>query len=260
MLLDLGLLVVLVIAFIAGFRLGFVVQIVRLGVLVGAFLGARVVSPTLAPLARSLAPTMAEPYRNLVAFLVVFVVLQVVGSLLVGLAVKRFHDTHPVAGGVDRVLGGLLGFVKSAGILYLLLCFVLALAPVLNLGEAETLIHRSQVATFVSAHNLLNGEADVYLHGLKGLAAVVKDPEKRAKLLEDPALQAYFASDGKAFTEDPKLTKALESGDWATLLGDERVLKALQDPRFYGALERLEGRSDDATPPGADGSAPAIPR
>lgn len=256
MLLDLALLALLLIAFVSGFRQGFVVQIVRLGVLVGAYLGARVVYADLAPLAGSISPEMPEPFRNLLAFAVVFAVLQIVGSLLVGLAVKRFHDTHPVAGGVDRLLGGLLGLVKSAGILYLLLCFGLALAPVLGAADVHAAVQKSQVARFVAEHNLLHGEADVYLKGLKGLAAVVKDPEKRARLAADKDVQAYFEDEGRALAEDPKLAAALEAGDWATLLKDERVLKALQDPRFYRALARVE--AGEVAPEPAPGATPPV--
>jgi uncharacterized membrane protein required for colicin V production len=255
MLLDLGLLVVLLIAFVSGFRLGFVVQIVRLGVLVGSYVGARVVYIDVAPLFRPLVPGLAEPFRNLLAFAAVFLALYTVASLLVGLAVKRFHDTHPVAGGVDRLLGGFLGLVKSGGMLYLTLCFALALAPVLSLGDVEPQIRKSRVAGFVADHNLLHGEIDVYVHGLKALAAAAGDPEKLDRLLADDDVRAVLQADGAPLTDDPRLRKALEQGDWTTLLRDARVLKALQDPRLYGALERLEG-PDPATPGDGKGASP----
>jgi uncharacterized membrane protein required for colicin V production len=255
MILDLSLLVVLLLAFISGFRLGFVVQIVRLGVLVGSYLGARVLYPALAPLERAFLPQLAEPLRDLLAFAAVFLSLYGIASLLVGLAVKRFHDTHPVAGGVDRVLGGLLGLLKSAGVLYLALCFALALAPMLNLRDVEPQIQKSQVAGFVSRHNLLHEQLGVYLNGLNGLAAVINDPDKRAGLMADKELQIYFALEGNTVEDDPKLMRAFEKGDWATLLKDPRILRALQDPHLYQALERLEG--SPVKTPGASGSAPA---
>ena len=249
MIIDLFSLALLGVFFITGFRRGFLYQIIRIAVVVGSWLAARALSPTVLPLVRATAPEVPEEFRGLLAFVLLFGAIYLIATLALGTLLRNFHEHNRVAGGLDKLAGGALGAVKIALVLYAVFCIYLAVAPVFG-RDTRSASAGSHVLGFVAENNILHGEANTYLEGIRNLSKVARDRSLQERLFKDPEVKSYLKGDGKALMSDTDLRKTIEVGDWDTLLRDERVQKLIRDPRFYKALERLEStKAEDAKAP-----------
>ena len=252
MLIDLILLLILGVFFYSGFQRGFIYQIVRLGLLIAGYIAARALHPHLGFLMDGVAGDIPPEFRGLLTMIAIFLVVYLVGGMILGHVLRRFHSEHKVVGKMDRLAGGLLGVVKVGLVVYLLLCFGLALAPMVGADTTKT-AKSSHALRFVRDHNLLYGETSVYFRGVRALMVVAKDPGKRAKLLEDPEVRGFLKVECQALLEDEELQARVREGDWPTLLRDPRILRIIRDPRFYAALDRMNLRDQPMPTPKKEG-------
>ena len=239
MIIDIFCLALAAFFFATGFRRGFLFQIIRIAIMVGSWLAARALRPTILPLIRATSPEVPEECRALLAFVLLFGVIYLLASFLLSTALRHFHQNSTVAGGLDKLAGGALGVVKLGLVLYFTFCIYLALAPVFG-KDTRSAVESSHVLGYVADNNILHGETGTYLKGLRNLSKVAGDRSLRERLFEDPEIKKYLDGDGQALMEDEALRRAVEIGDWDTLLYDERIQKIIRDPSFYKALERLE--------------------
>jgi uncharacterized membrane protein required for colicin V production len=237
MIFDLIVLAFFAVFIISGMRKGFLYQLVRLALLVVAWFAARWVYPSVAPVLRHVSD-MPPEFQGLLAFVLTFLGLFLLGTILAATFLARWHDSHPVAGALDRVAGGVLGGAKFAALAYIAMCFGLALGPAFGRTYQDG-AEGSLVLRWVSAHNALYQEAGVYLRGTRHLMESLADPEKAAALAEDPEIRAFLkGSDGDAL-RSVDVKAAVQAGDWGALLSDPRVQQMFANPQFYRALERV---------------------
>lgn len=160
---DLILLILLVFGILVGLKRGFILQLFHLAGFIISFVVAMryydVLSPRLelwipypelpenAAWAVFLGETsMENAFYNAIAFFVIFfavrVLLHIIASML------DFVAELPILRSLNKLLGGVLGFIEVYLILFLLL-YIGALVPV---GAVQTVIERSEIAAFIIEH------------------------------------------------------------------------------------------------------------
>jgi uncharacterized membrane protein required for colicin V production len=237
-----------------GWRKGFLYQLVRVAILIGAWFAARAFYPAVTPVVAKVSD-MPQEFHGLLAFVALFLGLFLLGTILAGTFLARWHEHHPVAG--TRLAGGALGGAKFAVLAYAAICFGLALGPAFGRTFDEK-TQESRVLRWVNAHNALYEEAGVYLRGVAHLGDVLKDPDRTAKLAEDPEIRAFLRGPDGDTLRSADVKIAVQQGNWTGLLADERVRKLISNPQFYRALERIA--QEDAARAGDDHYTNKAPR
>jgi len=139
--LDIFFLLVLVLGLVRGLFRGLVRELTSIVSLVAGFLAANAYYPLLEPY---LKPFLPAPYTEIVSY--TLVLLAVIGAVfIIGTGVRKLlHIT--LLGGLDRILGGTAGLLKSSIfcsiVLFVLTTFLPANTPLLSESQTAPYIHR----------------------------------------------------------------------------------------------------------------------
>jgi membrane protein required for colicin V production len=182
----------------------------------------------------------SQLFGALVATVLVFIFVLVVVRYALGALLQRvMTGRDPNNRGPDRMIGFALGGAKVA-----LICYVLVSA--LTFVEQHVVVagqklgvspKDSRAFAFARKNNLFEMTQFAPLKDFVRVAQASTDPEKAAKLQNDPAY--------KALRQDPRfqralkegnLRRALEQGDTQALLRSNLVLQLIQDPEFAARL------------------------
>ena len=173
-------------------------------------------------------------------FMIIYLVVHLVSTALL----RRFFDGGPESGrrGLDRLLGGLLGALKAAAVLYVALCAATFLESNVSIaGKRLTFTPKDSVLMkYVRQYNLLELQQFGGVHDLIRAVKRVKDPRVAAQYKNDPAYElmqrdARF----KSLLSSEALRKAFETSDVRALLTNNQVVELLQDSRAMERIERI---------------------
>jgi membrane protein required for colicin V production len=223
-------------------------QVVHLASFVLAYLIARPLAELVGPhLAKALhAPSvLGIVAATLLSFIGVLVVVRMVGTPLLRrvLAGKNPEDHR-----VDRSLGMLFGALKTALLIYLVLCCLTFVEDNVTVAGRRLGItpKDSRCFTFAREHNLITLSHFPALDDLVLVANASSDPRKLERLEHTPAFQALRKDPRfRSVLGEQSLRKAFESGDAATLLRNNPVLELVQDPALADKLKSAAGASRD---------------
>jgi membrane protein required for colicin V production len=228
-LLDLLALAVLAVATLHGATGGALRQTVQLGAAVVGWLAARhLAAPVAAGLGRWVPHFLARPGASALLFLGAFAL----ASLLGGLVLRATRLAAVVRGPTDRGVGALLGGVKGALVIWVLLSAV-ALAGEALPGKVGAELSASELAGLARAHNLLVRLDPGRAHFVERVLRAAREAERAGARTGDGAA-------ARALLADPRLRElaekggALEPGEAARLLEDPRVKE------LVGKLEKGE--------------------
>lgn len=247
MTLDLLVLGALALFAIWGAFSGFARQVAQSAALVGAGFAA-------VPAGRFFAEPFAQGLKTsltvgvVVATIVSFIVVFLFGRLLLTLVLRRLlSPKDPENRSADRVLGFLLGGVKTAATVWIALSAATFVEHHLVLaGKKYTFTPKDSKAVAVARH--YNFIEWVQFSGAKDLA-------RAAKVASDPKTSAALKNDVDyvALMKDPRFRqlvqgdawkKALESGDVRALMQNNGLVELLQEPKLLRHVERLADRAD----------------
>ncbi|MEO0075938.1 MAG: CvpA family protein [candidate division WOR-3 bacterium] len=137
MIIDIVIAIILVIAIITGIIKGLVKEI---AVIAGLILGLYIASQKYLALERYLfhSNPVSTTYK-VISFIIIFVIVLVI-VLLLGLLLKKVIQLI-MLGWLDKILGGIFGFVKGLIIIWLLLMFITTIFP-----NTQAIINKSKLA------------------------------------------------------------------------------------------------------------------
>ena len=241
--LDLAVLGVVLFFFIWGLFTGAATQIARILGLIAAYAAAGPAGRFIGlPLAKALSTPLS--LGTVIGTVAAFVLIYLLVHLLSTQLLRRVLDGGPESGrrGTDRVLGGLLGALKAAVVLYIALCAATFLESNVSVaGKRFTFTpKRSVLMPWVREYNLLELQQ---FDGVRDVAKAVKgaaDPKFAARyrgdldfinLMRDPRFKSLMAARAMKKAGDSK------PADVRALLEDDDMVGLLHDSR---AMERIE--------------------
>lgn len=174
------------------------------------------------------------------SFLVIYVVVHLVSTAIF----RRFLTGGPEGGrgGLDRFLGGVLGALKAAAVIYIALCAATFLeSNVAIAGKRLSFAPKdSLLVKYVKHYNLLELQQFGGVHDLIKAVKVAHDPAISSKYKDDPDFVVLQRDPRwKALLASEPLKKALESADVRALLANNQVVELLQDSRAMDRVERI---------------------
>jgi uncharacterized membrane protein required for colicin V production len=158
--LDLALLIILIFGFFVGLRRGFILQLVHMTGFIISFIIAYIYYDQLAPKLTLWIPfpvldeestlnmlfeatNLDQSYYRVIAFAIIFfaarIVFQIIGSML------DFLAHLPILKQLNIIGGGILGFIET----YIILFILLYIAALLPIAIVQTLINDSVLAEFM---------------------------------------------------------------------------------------------------------------
>lgn len=236
--LDLAVLGILVLFAVLGASWGALRQLVFLGAAVAGVLAARALAPPIAAgFARSVPAPLARGAAVLLAFFGVLALASFAGNLAL-----RWAGAGRFWAPADRAAGALLGAVKAALALWVVLSALAFTGPV-GPGWLRLDPRGSDFAALARQHNLFDAWRSPTADLLRRLLLAARDPRGSARLLsdvelrgllEDPRVQALLDEARSSGQRDPPLDRS------------PRALELLSDPEFLERLERAQKKLDEA--------------
>jgi membrane protein required for colicin V production len=166
-------------------------------------------------------------------------VLTLVRFILGTLLNRLMRGQDPANRGPDRALGLVLGGLKVSIICYVILSALTFVEQhVVMAGQKMGMSPKdSRAFAFARKNNLFEAIQFAPVKDLVRVAQASTDPERAAKLQNDPAYKALRQDPRfqQALKED-KLRRALEQGDTQALLRSNLILQLIQDPDFAARL------------------------
>lgn len=174
------------------------------------------------------------------SFILIYAVVHVVSTAVL----RRLLDGGEGSQrrGLDRLLGGLLGALKAAAVLYIALCAASFLESNVSIaGKRLTFTPKnSELMKVVRTHNLLELQQFGGVHDLIKAAKAASDPQTAAKFKDDPDFVALLRDARfKSVLSSEPLRKALKAADIQALLSSNQVVELLQDSRAMNRIERI---------------------
>lgn len=244
---DLAVLIVIAAFAIWGAFAGVARQVAQLVAVIGAWAAATPVGQFIGPVAATRLGSgrlVGVVLATFVAFLLVFLVVRAVVTAFVRrlLAGKDPKNRTP-----DRVLGFLLGAAKVAAIVYVGLAAATFFEDNVTLGGRHFRFSPRGSVLFSLARDYNLFEAQQF-SGVKDFVRVARlgdDPKMAGKLKDNQDWQA-LKKDSRFTTalDAQSLQKAIETGDYRTLLKSNQVLELISDPAASRRLERIAELSD----------------
>ncbi|WP_225413014.1 CvpA family protein [Stigmatella hybrida] len=239
MIIDLIILGLVLFFAVVGAITGAARQVAHLVGLAVAYFVSKRLGPVLAP---RLAEALGTPLLIglLVGSVLLFIVVLVVVRYALGALLQRMlSGQDPENRGADRFIGFLIGGAKVGIIAYVLLSALTFVEQyVVVAGRRMGLSPKgSHALAFARKHNLFEMTQFAALKDFVQVAQLSADPQRAAKLQNDPAY--------KALRQDPRFQKALrdeslrrslEQGDHRALLNNNLILQLIQDPDIAARL------------------------
>lgn len=240
MILDLAVLALIGLSAVTGYSSGAVRQISHAIGLATAYFFAKPAAAYLGPV---LAARMNWPQAPAVGGMsLVIAPVILLGAALVSRLILNVLEPGDERGPLDQGLGVVVGAVKGAAILFVLLCLGVSgesLLARMNV-DVDKATAGSLSMTLAREHNLFARQDPQALDALKKLSQANSDPKTRKALLRDEDVKALLANSRlKAALEDPQLQKAILSGNADLLLKNPSIQKILGDPELVKKLEKL---------------------
>jgi membrane protein required for colicin V production len=242
MTLDLAVLCVLALFGIFGAISGAAKQIANVLALGAAYLSAGPVAKLAAPwLAKALGTSLlvATGAATLFVFLAVWIPLRL--ALVTGLE-KLIAGEERQHSDVNRALGGVLGALKAATLVWVLFSALTFVERNVQVGGRRFSLPAkdSQVLAAVRRYNLFELAPVIPTRDLARFAEAARDPGRANQLADDPAWQRLQQDPRfRELLSDPRLKSAIESGDFRALLESDAMKRLLADPSFADQLEKL---------------------
>jgi uncharacterized membrane protein required for colicin V production len=234
---------------VIGFFSGFWVQILRLGVLVGAyFLAGLIARPagTWLFINLKIPPLIGTIIAPAIAFLVLYMILATVAWAIVR-AVKRMHSaTGEQRSRLNSWGGAILGGVKMALILGVVLsAAALAQEPLARMSKRSVLekldVNDSKIFALVKEHNFLARFHIPVVGDITTLSKISTDPKIAEKAANDPNIKALINHPKiKALLNDPGIIKASETRDIAALLANPRINELVEDIEIQKLISEVD--------------------
>lgn len=175
-------------------------------------------------------------------------VLTLVRFILGTLLNRLMRGKDPSNRGPDRVIGLALGGAKVAIICYVFLSALTFVEKHVVVAGKQLGISPENSKAFAIArrYNLFEATQFAPIKDFVRVAQASTDPERAAKLQNDPAYKALRQDPRfQQALKDDKLRRALEQGDTQALLRSNLILQLIQDPDFaarLGAASRASER------------------
>lgn len=194
------------------------------------------------PLASALTTslTLGTVLGTIASFVIIYAVVHLVSTALLRRFFEGGQDSQRQ--GLDRLLGGLLGALKAAAVLYVALCAATFLESNVSIAGKRLVFtpKNSHVMGWVRRYNLLELQQFGGVHELIKAAKVVANPRAANHDQDSPDVVALQHDPRfKALLGSQTLRKALESGDVQALLGSNHVVELLRDTRSMERIERI---------------------
>lgn len=248
MLVDIIAVVLVLIFGYIGYRQGFLAQLIRIAGLVAAYFVARMATPGIAEFIARRAE-ISDILAKAIAFGAVFFLVWLIFSLVAMSLRQKLGEEGPAFSFFQRGLGGLLGALKGALLVYVIVSLLLV-----GRQTSESLsmdLSGSIVAKEVARHDLLQAEILPRVRALGRMMELLHDENAMARMREDPRYRAILTSEKAAFLSEPEIQRAFRERDWAALVTDGRVIELLMDAEVAEAVAEL--------PPGDAPLSPEIP-
>jgi membrane protein required for colicin V production len=166
-------------------------------------------------------------------------VLTLVRFILGTLLNRLMRGKDPSNRGPDRAIGMVLGGVKVGIICYVVLSALTFVEQhVVVAGQRMGMSPKdSRAFAFARKHNLFEATQFAPVRDFVRVAQATTDPERAAKLQNDPAYKALRQDPRfQQALKEEKLRRALEQGDTQALLRSNLILQLIQDPDFAARL------------------------
>ena len=235
---------------LTGLYSGAIKQLGHLAGVIAGYLGAKPLAGLVAPLmARQLGfpPLVATVACSFLCFFLLYLAAAVLTRMLLA---KVFPSGEH--GALNRLGGLLLGFAKTALILFVILSGLVFLEkPVGNLWHDFRLeTAKSKSMGLARRYNLFSTLPQ--LSGLSRVAQAARDPEYAAQLAEDPEYKALSRDPRmKALVNDQAINRAFATGDVQAMLSSVQVMNVLNDPKMMERLGKLATSPSKAAPAAA---------
>ncbi len=231
MLLDVLVLVALTLAALHGATDGALRQLLQLcAALIGWLAARHLAAPVAAGLGRWFPGFLARPGASVLLFLGAFALVSLVGTL----ALRGTSMAAVVRGPTDRGAGAILGGVKGALVVWVLLS-ALALAGGALPGRLGAGARASEYASLAGDHNLL-------VRIDPGKAHLLERVLRAAREAERVGVTAVERADARALLSNPRV-RALSDGG---AIDPAEAARLMDDPAVRDLVERIRERAEKA--------------
>lgn len=183
--------------------------------------------------------TIGTMVASVGAFLTIYVAVQLLSSAII----KRLLEGRgKERAGADRLLGLVLGTLKMAAVVYVVLCGLAFFERNVQIaGRTVTFTPKdSRALAFVREHNLLESQHFSGVEDLLALARAREDPANAKRLQTHPDFVALLKDPRfRQLLDSPQLKQAQKSGDARALFQSDLVLQLLQDDAAFRRVERI---------------------
>lgn len=242
---DIICLALMALLFVLGVISGFLSQIIRIAALVAACLLA---SP-LSPYAEDLLMKKIEVDSGLghmlslfLAWLASYVVLILIGAIVA----RIIRGSSKSLKFLDRVLGGVLGGLKGALIVYLAVCAILVFQKPLEkfISPDYLELKGSRLAAFARDNNILQ-RLDLPDAGkLSDVVSALANEKQRKTLARDPIIKKIQQTPVfQELLQDSDFTKAASEKNLGKILKNKGFQKAVNDPEIRKLLSEVDLKS-----------------
>jgi len=251
MYIDIICLALMSLLFVLGLISGFLSQVIKIAALVAACLLASPLSPYAKELLMKkmeVDSLFGDMLSLFLAWLASYVVLIIVGSIIA----RIIRGSSKSLKFLDRVLGGALGALKGALIVYLVVCAILMFRePLESIVPSEYLdLEESQVAAFAKDNNILtrldlpSAESLKEIPAARNLGEIVNalgNEEQKEALARDPGVKKILRTPAfQKLKEDPELLRAVSEKDFSAILQNENVRRVFNDPEIRKLLSEVD--------------------
>jgi membrane protein required for colicin V production len=228
--LDLAVLGLVLLAAAAGAVSGALRQVLKLAALVAAWAAARHLAPRLEQQLQ--APSAATRVAVIAG---TFAVAWLVAGLLATAIRRAAQGDDEEPGGLDRLLGALLGATKGALVAWVLLSLLTLLGGRMELGSLRVESRGSQAAALAARHDLFVMASPKAARSAQRLLEIWRDPAKRERLLRDPGWSKLLEQSGLKAALD----RSVSGAGGAAGAAHDRAEELLVDPEMRALLEKL---------------------
>jgi membrane protein required for colicin V production len=232
--LDLAVLVVVLLAAVAGAVSGALRQVLKLAGVVAGWAAARWLAPRV--VLQLQAPSAAT--RALVT-VAAFLVAWLVAAVLARAILRAVQGEEEEPGGVDRLLGAVLGAAKGTLVAWVLLSLLALLGGRLVLGSFRLEGRGSWAAALAARHDLLSLASPGAARSAQRLVELWRDPVRRERLLRDPGWTRLLERSGLKETLDRSASGTGKAAEDAAGAARKQAEGLLADPELKALLDKL---------------------
>jgi membrane protein required for colicin V production len=244
---DVIILCVVVFFSLLGAYTGAAKQIANLVGMAAAYFVCKRLGPVVGPKLAAAAGT-ADLIGVLLATVLLFIAVLTLVRFILGTLLNRLmRGKDPSNRGPDRMIGLALGGAKVALICYVFLSALTFVEKHVVVAGQKLGISPEDSKAFALArrYNLFEATQFAPIKDFVRVAQASTDPERAAKLQNDPAYKALRQDPRfQQALKDDKLRRALEQGDTQALLRSNLILQLIQDPDFAARLGAASRASD----------------